>query len=184
MQKFQCLLFVLKRPYICYYIICKTVPLNDFIVSLSTRLIFFSWLFQGLCKRSKQIRTEIKNATQTTSNEANVKSFGQVGPIIIIWLGLHRSIQFFDYYIKKLNWKMSPNLSELIPTSNIQMTTKFFSYQPIVPIHVKQECAHLRMRLGRNFIFRMTETRKQKFDAFSKRNKRTQTNGKRKRNEH
>ena len=27
MQKFQCLLFVLKRSYMCYYIICITVPL-------------------------------------------------------------------------------------------------------------------------------------------------------------
>ena len=29
MRKFQCLLFVLKRSYICYYIICMTVPLID-----------------------------------------------------------------------------------------------------------------------------------------------------------
>ena len=28
MQRFQCWLFVLKRPYICYYIIWMTVPLN------------------------------------------------------------------------------------------------------------------------------------------------------------
>ena len=27
MRKFQCLLFVLKRSYMCYYIICITVPL-------------------------------------------------------------------------------------------------------------------------------------------------------------
>ena len=26
---FQCLLFVLKRLYICYYIICMTVPLKQ-----------------------------------------------------------------------------------------------------------------------------------------------------------
>ena len=29
MRKFQCLLFVLKRSYICYYIICMTVPLEE-----------------------------------------------------------------------------------------------------------------------------------------------------------
>ena len=28
MRKFQGFLFVLKRSYICYYIICMTVPLN------------------------------------------------------------------------------------------------------------------------------------------------------------
>ena len=28
MRKFQYSLFVLKRSYICYYIICMTVPLN------------------------------------------------------------------------------------------------------------------------------------------------------------
>ena len=28
MRKFHCLLFVLKRSYICYYIIWMTVPLN------------------------------------------------------------------------------------------------------------------------------------------------------------
>ena len=27
MRKFECLLFVLKRSYICYYMICMTVPL-------------------------------------------------------------------------------------------------------------------------------------------------------------
>ena len=27
--KIQCLLFVLKRSYICYYIFCMTVPLTD-----------------------------------------------------------------------------------------------------------------------------------------------------------
>ena len=32
MRKFQCLLFVLKRFYICYYIICMTVPLKHFFV--------------------------------------------------------------------------------------------------------------------------------------------------------
>ena len=30
MRKFQCLLFVLKRSYIGYYIICMTVPLNNY----------------------------------------------------------------------------------------------------------------------------------------------------------
>ena len=29
MRKFQCLLFVLKRLNICYYIIYMTVPLNE-----------------------------------------------------------------------------------------------------------------------------------------------------------
>ena len=29
MQKFQCLLYVLKGPYICYYIIYMTVPLQE-----------------------------------------------------------------------------------------------------------------------------------------------------------
>ena len=28
MRKFQCLLFVLKRSYICDYILCMTVPLS------------------------------------------------------------------------------------------------------------------------------------------------------------
>ena len=30
MREFQCLLFVLKRSYIGYYIICMTVPLNNY----------------------------------------------------------------------------------------------------------------------------------------------------------
>ena len=30
MRKFQCLLFVLKWSYICYYIICMTVPLIEY----------------------------------------------------------------------------------------------------------------------------------------------------------
>ena len=37
MRKFQCLLFVLKRSCICYYIICMTVPLNEIILSKKTR---------------------------------------------------------------------------------------------------------------------------------------------------
>ena len=31
MRKFQCLLFLLKQSYICYYIICMTVPLIQII---------------------------------------------------------------------------------------------------------------------------------------------------------
>ena len=39
MEKFQCLLFVLKGSYICDYIICMTVPLNkqDHITSESLK---------------------------------------------------------------------------------------------------------------------------------------------------
>ena len=33
MQKFQCLLFLLKQKYICYYIICMTVPLSKTLIS-------------------------------------------------------------------------------------------------------------------------------------------------------
>ena len=32
MRKIQCLLFVLKRSYICYCIICKTVPLKTIFI--------------------------------------------------------------------------------------------------------------------------------------------------------
>ena len=35
MRKFQCSLFVLKRSHICYYIICMTVPLNQYILNLT-----------------------------------------------------------------------------------------------------------------------------------------------------
>ena len=36
MRKFQCLSFVLKRSYICYYVICMTVPLsNNFVNGIS-----------------------------------------------------------------------------------------------------------------------------------------------------
>ena len=31
MRNFQCFLFVLKRSYICYYIICMTLPLSRFL---------------------------------------------------------------------------------------------------------------------------------------------------------
>ena len=49
MRIFQCLLFVLKRSYICYYIICMTVPLNKnnvidcsaFLSDSSTKKIYF-----------------------------------------------------------------------------------------------------------------------------------------------
>ena len=39
MRKFQCLLFVLKRSYICYYMICMTVPLikSSVIFMISTK---------------------------------------------------------------------------------------------------------------------------------------------------
>ena len=36
MQKFQCLLLVLKQPYICYYKICMNVPL----ISLNGYMIY------------------------------------------------------------------------------------------------------------------------------------------------
>ena len=36
MGQFQCLLFVLKQSYICYYIICMTVPLIEKFEHVST----------------------------------------------------------------------------------------------------------------------------------------------------
>ena len=42
MQKLQFLLFVLKRSYICYNIICMTVPLNQLFIRRSyTEINFF-----------------------------------------------------------------------------------------------------------------------------------------------
>ena len=35
MRKFECLLFVLKRSDICYYIICMTVPLKIVLWTIS-----------------------------------------------------------------------------------------------------------------------------------------------------
>ena len=43
MRKFWCLLFVLKRSYICYHIICMTVPSN--------KEKFEKGVFQGLFER-------------------------------------------------------------------------------------------------------------------------------------
>ena len=34
MRKCQCLLFVLKQSYICYYTICMTVPLIDLMTTI------------------------------------------------------------------------------------------------------------------------------------------------------
>ena len=42
MRKFQCSLFVLKRSYICYYLICMTVPL---IKNLANKKDFLAALF-------------------------------------------------------------------------------------------------------------------------------------------
>ena len=42
MPKFQCLLFVLKRSYICYYIICITVPLMFYLCFIEEKVIFIT----------------------------------------------------------------------------------------------------------------------------------------------
>ena len=41
MQKFQCLLFVMKRSYICHYIICMTVPLICYFCNNQIKLVFY-----------------------------------------------------------------------------------------------------------------------------------------------
>ena len=43
MRKLPCLLFVLKRSYICYYIICMTVPLIRYYQNIA-------YLYVGLCQ--------------------------------------------------------------------------------------------------------------------------------------
>ena len=48
MEKFKCLLFVLKQSYICYYIICMTVPLRQRYLSLLFLLLTLNiYLFAG-----------------------------------------------------------------------------------------------------------------------------------------
>ena len=42
MRKFQCLLSVLKRSYICYYVICMTVPLRISSVNVAADLVTFT----------------------------------------------------------------------------------------------------------------------------------------------
>ena len=72
MRKFPCLVFVLKQSYICYYMICMTVPLNTFFFycrlnpknkvalnirvlvswhhnSLETRELFWHWFYSRKC---------------------------------------------------------------------------------------------------------------------------------------
>ena len=55
MRKFQCLLFVLKRSCICYYIICMSVPLifrisaNIPTICISVPNIFFFFFLRLLC---------------------------------------------------------------------------------------------------------------------------------------
>ena len=50
MRKFQCLLFVLKRSCICYYIICMTVPLS-WIWMKKTYLSYMSKNLTFYCKK-------------------------------------------------------------------------------------------------------------------------------------
>ena len=52
MQKFQCLLFVLKRSYICYYIICIIAPLMTCGKKLQKLLIFIE--LQKLSRKAKR----------------------------------------------------------------------------------------------------------------------------------
>ena len=52
MQKFQCLLFVLKQSYICYYIICIIAPLMTCGKKLQKLLIFIE--FQKLSRKAKR----------------------------------------------------------------------------------------------------------------------------------
>ena len=49
MWKFQCLLLVMKRSYICYYMICMAVPRNK-IVALKE----FMWKKVGICVCSER----------------------------------------------------------------------------------------------------------------------------------
>ena len=49
MQKFQCLLFVLKQSYICHYIVCMTVPLKT-----SQKRYFFEMFLRCLKGATKK----------------------------------------------------------------------------------------------------------------------------------
>ena len=49
MQKFQCLLFVLQRLYICYYIICMNVPLNLKLYGSITEKLEQLWMRKFQC---------------------------------------------------------------------------------------------------------------------------------------
>ena len=42
MWKFQCVLFVLQRLYICYYIICMTVPLRQSLNSITRKCSYIT----------------------------------------------------------------------------------------------------------------------------------------------
>ena len=93
MRKFQCLLFVLKRSYICYYVICMTVPLN-------TYFLIPSWLLPWkelpspilFCSPFPSTRPFIKPA----DNKIRVQVLGNnCGTCSTAFTGLSLTSQFF-----------------------------------------------------------------------------------------
>ena len=55
MRKFQCFLFMLKRSYVCFYIVCMTVPLMS-IVDLDLKINYYTKIY--FFAISKQILTQ------------------------------------------------------------------------------------------------------------------------------
>ena len=91
MRKFPCLLFVLKRSYIYYYIICMTVPLNKRtsylafthyrnswltkISSLTCIGKFLSFIWVRLKGRKAELKHRVKGALMQIWKSANIVVF-------------------------------------------------------------------------------------------------------------
>ena len=67
MRKFQCLLFVLKRSYICYYIICMTVH------------------FKKLVLISKETEGVLKIAGSDTVIEKIITYLYEIMKVCLVW---------------------------------------------------------------------------------------------------
>ena len=88
MIKFQCLLFVLKQVYICYYMICMTVPLIIFIFSIS---ITSPQLVVGGLKGSKSTNLIKKDCWW---NMTIFASMAVLGPSTTTWQGFFHVKEF------------------------------------------------------------------------------------------
>ena len=103
MRKCQCLVFVLKQSYICYYIICLTVPLKLF--SIFTKKLHHRY---GSSQQRCSIKTAVlKIFTKFTEKHLHWSFFLAFRPSILLKRDSNTSFFLLANFSEHLFWRAS-----------------------------------------------------------------------------
>ena len=124
MRKTQCLLFVLKRSYICYFIICLTEPWKLFLNFINSTI--YSSTMEHPNKRTVTKNWDVLKAAMRIRRVVFVNVIGHSSKSVVLYTCFLKSV---------FTWKSKLNLPSRLALSNLTFSSFKISVSEIMYIY-------------------------------------------------